>query len=78
MLKVESEHKIFEIQLFAQHRVDLFVSGHDHQHSETVFGNTTYLTVDALRDGLSNAGYLEIHVQGNSIDHSFIPLPSEP
>jgi len=73
---VEELHLL--IELFAQHRVDLFVSGHDHQHSETVFGNITYLTVDALRDGLSNAGYLEIHVQGNSIDHSFIPLPSEP
>ncbi len=73
---VEELHVLME--LFAQHRVDLFVSGHDHQHSEAVFGNTTYLVVDALRDGLSNAGYLEIRVLGDSIDYSFNPIPSAP
>ena len=69
---VEELHVLMD--LFARHRVDMFVSGHDHRHSVVEFGNTVYLVTDALRDGLSNAGYLEIRVVGESVGFSSVQL----
>jgi len=69
---VEELHVLME--LFTRHRVDMFVSGHDHRHSVVQFGNTTYLVADALRDGLSNAGYLELRVIGESVKFKFVQL----
>jgi len=69
---VEELHVLMD--LFTRHHVNMFVSGHDHRHSAVHFGHTTYLVVDALRDGLSNAGYLELRVQGEDIGYAFVPL----
>ncbi len=65
---VEELHVLMD--LFTREGVDLFVAGHDHRSNILEFGNTTYIVVDALKDGLSNAGYLEISINGDTISHS--------
>jgi 3',5'-cyclic AMP phosphodiesterase CpdA len=59
------------IDLFAEHRVDLLVSGHDHERYIETFGNTTYLTMDAVKDGEANASWMKLHVS-DSLDYSFV------
>ena len=66
---VEELHVLMD--LFLRHSVDFFIAGHDHRRNETHFGNTTYLLVDALKDGLSNAGYLMLNVTDASVDYRF-------
>jgi len=62
------------MDLFLHHSVDFFVAGHDHRRNEAHFGNTTYLTVDALKDGLSNAGYLKLIVTEKGVEYQFESL----
>jgi 3',5'-cyclic AMP phosphodiesterase CpdA len=57
--------------LFTKHRVDMVITGHDHERNETLFGITTYITMDALEDGLSNAGYFQIRVRNGNIEYKF-------
>jgi predicted phosphodiesterase len=71
--------------LFALNRVNLVVSGHEHQHSSEAFGNTKYLVMDALLDSDtdpfvetgrrgSESGYLELNVRGGNITSHFRKL----
>jgi predicted phosphodiesterase len=46
--------------LFSNYNIDLVVTAHDHKYDTVEFGNTTYVIIDPLKDGLSNAGYFEI------------------
>jgi len=48
------------LELFAKYKVDLVVTAHDHKYDTVEFGNTTYVIIDPLKDGLSNAGYFKI------------------
>jgi predicted phosphodiesterase len=59
------------INLFTEHRVDMVITGHDHKRDAEVFGVTTYIQVDALADGLSYAGYLNLKVKNGNIGYSF-------
>jgi predicted phosphodiesterase len=62
------------MDLFTKYQVDMLVAGHDHEKSEEVFGNTTYLVMDALLDGYDQAGYLQLSIKSGSIEYDFINL----
>ncbi len=69
---IEELHVLMD--LFLRHSVDFLIAGHDHRRNETHFGNTTYLLVDAMKDGLSNAGYLRLYVTGEGVEYQFESL----
>ena len=66
---IEEMHELFD--LFTEYQVDMVVTGHDHKHNATVFGKTTYIIMDALKDGLDNAGYFRIRMNNGIIDYAF-------
>ena len=66
---IEELHVLFDI--FTEYQVDMVVTGHDHKHDATVFGKTTYIIMDALKDGSNNAGYMKIGVNKGVIDYTF-------
>ena len=49
----------------------MLVSGHEHKRSEEVFGLTTYIVLEPLKDDTDNAGYLNFNVKNGSITFSF-------
>lgn len=57
---------------FYNYDVNLVVMGHDHKHSIEVFGPTTYITMDALKDDFKHASYLKLQIQGEEINYNFI------
>jgi predicted phosphodiesterase len=59
------------LELFTKHRVDMVITGHDHKQDSVLFGITTYIVMDALKDGLSNAGYFQISVKTGNIAYKF-------
>jgi predicted phosphodiesterase len=68
------EELVFLMDLFARNNVDMVITGHDHIRDVKVFGVTTYIEVDALEDGLSNAGYLNLKLKNGNIEYSFMSL----
>jgi hypothetical protein len=60
------------IDLFTKHDVDMVIAAHDHFRYEEKFGNTIYITMDALEDGLDNSGYFKIKVNGDNLNWEFI------
>lgn len=59
------------IDLFEKHRVDMVISGHDHERSINELGYTTYITMDALSDYTPYAGYLELIKSSEEISYLF-------
>jgi predicted phosphodiesterase len=59
------------LNLFAEYQVDMVITGHDHKQDATIFGITTYIIMDALKDGESNAGYFQIRVENGNIGYEF-------
>jgi len=59
------------LELFAQNKVNMVITGHDHKQDATVFGITTYIIMDVMRDGESNAGYFKLDVKDESINYGF-------
>ncbi len=62
------------LDLFAMHDVELVITGHDHKRHEDIFGPTTYITLDALKDGLSYASYLKVTVVNGAIGYQYINI----
>ncbi|MCD6597394.1 MAG: metallophosphoesterase [Bacteroidales bacterium] len=62
------------MDLFTKYQVNMVVTGHDHEHDVELFGNTTYIVMDALKDGLSNAGYVQLIINNGIIEYNFINL----
>ena len=60
------------LDLFAIHQVDMVITGHDHAKDAEVFGNTTHIVMDALKDEYKEAGYFKLNVQGGIIQYQFI------
>lgn len=63
------------LELFSYHDVDMVVTAHDHQHYAQKFGNTQHIVMDALKDGLSNAGYFQLNVVNGNLSFSFRKVP---
>jgi 3',5'-cyclic AMP phosphodiesterase CpdA len=59
------------MQIFAQYEVDMVITGHDHRQDASVFGNTTYIIMDALKDDDSNAGYFSLDINDGKINYRF-------
>jgi UDP-2,3-diacylglucosamine pyrophosphatase LpxH len=59
------------LDLFAQNKVNMVVSGHDHVRALNIFGNTTYIIIGALRDSNPTAGYLKISIMDGKIVYEF-------
>ena len=59
------------LELFTKNHVNMVINGHDHQHNSALFGITWYIVMDALEDGLSNAGYLKLNVKKGQIVFTF-------
>lgn len=68
------EELCFLLDLFAENKVDMVITGHDHVSDVQQFGVTTYIQVDALEDGLSNAGYFKVSVKDGKIEYDFFNL----
>lgn len=66
---VEELHVLIEI--FTENIVDMVVTGHDHEPDASLFGITRYIQMDALKDGLDNAGYFKIIINNGIIDYKF-------
>jgi len=69
-----NEELLVLLDLFASHRIDLVIQGHDHKRHEEFFGKTTYITLDAMKDENSNASLLLLNVGNDKIDYSFLDL----
>jgi hypothetical protein len=67
---VEELHVL--IELFTIHKVDMIITAHDHIKYEEKFGNTIYITMDALEDGLDYSGYFKLNMIDGNIDYEFI------
>jgi predicted phosphodiesterase len=62
------------INLFTKNKVDMVVMAHDHIHDVQLYGNTIYITMDALKDDLKNPGYFQIEIKNGQIEYRFINL----
>jgi len=62
------------LDLFESHKVDLVITGHDHLRYIDTFGHCTYITMDALVDGFSEASWLKIQVGDDELAYSFNAL----
>ncbi|MDD2286179.1 MAG: metallophosphoesterase [Paludibacter sp.] len=60
------------LDLFEKYQVNLVIMGHDHIRAENQLGNTTYLTLDTLEDGTSNASYLVLKKENSGMTYQFI------
>jgi len=59
------------VELFTRHHVDMLIAGHDHKRDAVIFGITTYVVMEPLKDGADNAGYLELRVKNGNIKYNF-------
>lgn len=59
------------LDLFTKYRVDMVVSGHDHVKAVNVLGNTSYITLRALKDGISNPSFLKLNVMSDKVSCNF-------
>ena len=62
------------VDLLIRYNVNMLVTAHDHKRNTDIFGNTIYITMDALEDSNDNASYLKIHVDDENINYSFVKL----
>ncbi|MFW5835368.1 MAG: hypothetical protein ACOCU3_00285, partial [bacterium] len=62
------------MDLCIEHRVDMVVAGHDHKKNVVQFGGTTHITMDALKDGYEDAGYLVLDIGPASAAYEFVQL----
>lgn len=69
-----NEEVIVLLDLFAKQQVDIVIQGHDHKRHEELFGSTTYITLDALKDGTGNASFLQLNVGKEKINYRFVDL----
>ena len=62
------------LDLFADNRVDVVIMGHDHRRSVEIFGQTHYITLDALEDEFDDASYLSVTNKKGTVSYKFIDV----
>lgn len=62
------------LDLFAKHQINMVISAHDHVRYVEKLGNTTHISIDALKDGIDNAGYLMLQISPSSINYTFFDI----
>ena len=66
------EELVVLLELFSEHQVDMVVTAHDHEQYAHEFGHTQHIVMDALKDGLSNAGYFQLNVKAGEVTYRFL------
>jgi len=69
-----NEEVLVLLDLFARHRINVVIQGHDHKRYEEVSGETTYITLDAMKDENPDASYLELTASAAGVDYRFVPF----
>jgi hypothetical protein len=64
------------LDLFAANKVNMVITGHDHNKAAKQLGITLYITIDALKDGLSNSGYIGLDMKNGVFSNSFQSIPN--
>lgn len=59
------------IELMTLYNVQFVIQGHSHKQAVDHFGHTTYLVMDALKDGNPKAGYLKLNISTSGISYNF-------
>ncbi len=67
-----NEELLVLLDLFEKHKVNLLISGHDHDRYIEEFGHTTYITLDAMKDGVEQASYMKLRVGEDGLNYSFV------
>lgn len=67
-----NEEIMLLLDLFEQSEVNLLISGHDHDRYIEVFGHCTYITLDAMVDGVEQASYMVLKVDEEGLDYNFV------
>jgi hypothetical protein len=49
----------------------MVITGHDHRRSADKLGGTTFVTLDALEDGFSDASYLRLNIKETGPEYIF-------
>ena len=70
---LETELEVL-LPLFAKNRVNMVIMGHDHSRTIDKLGLTTYLTMDALLDGLPTASFVKLEVSEAKLGYKFQDL----
>ncbi len=65
------EELYFLLDLFSDNNVDMVIMGHDHERSVELFGNTVYLTLDALEDGFDDASLVRIENKNGVLEYQY-------
>ncbi|MFO7790586.1 MAG: metallophosphoesterase [Bacteroidales bacterium] len=60
--------------LSVRYNIDVIITGHDHKRNLVVMGNTTHVTLDALKDDYKYAGYFNLHIENGDLGYDFINL----
>ncbi len=60
------------LDLFESSGVDLLISGHDHDRYIEEFGHCTYITLDAMVDGVDQASYMVLSVDQDGLEYEFV------
>ena len=69
-----NEEVLVLTELFAKHKVDMAITGHDHIKNVVKLGNTTHITMNAMYDGFKDAGYFKLNVMNGKIGYEFIDI----
>ncbi len=62
------------MDLFLEHEVNMVVMGHDHIRAINHFGNTTYVTLDALADYHFTASYMKLRAAKGGLSYRFVEV----
>ncbi|MBN2614746.1 MAG: metallophosphoesterase [Bacteroidales bacterium] len=62
------------LDLFARNRISMVIMAHDHARYTERFGNTTYITLDALVDDDPDASYLMLTGGTKGVTYRFVEL----
>ena len=65
------EEIYFLLDLFSDNNVDMVIMGHDHKRSVELFGNTIYLTLDAIEDGYDDASFVRIVNRNGMLNYQY-------
>ena len=68
------EEMYFLLDLFSDNNVDMVIMGHDHMRSVELFGNTKYLTLDAIEDGHDDASFVRILNKNGMVEYQYIRI----
>lgn len=60
------------LDLFDRTGVNLLISGHDHDRYIEEFGYMSYITLDAMVDGVEQASYMVLSVDEDGLEYEFV------